>query len=119
MKTRLLSILSSSPTALKVKHYLCTPAELSAGVRQQMGSAAYLVIETSSNGVFLYRYNDKGECVGDTWHMTVDDARHQADYEYGGLLQEWQDVPEQVEDAAFFGLTRLSEASRNPDRHGS
>lgn len=113
MKTRLLSILSAGPATTKVKHYLGAPPELTGGddTRQEMGSPAYLVIEANPDGVFLYRYDNNGECVGDTWHMNVDDAKHQAEYEYESLLQEWQDVPAEVEDVSAFGLARLKKAS--------
>jgi len=114
MRTRLLSILSAPPTSTKVKHFHGAPPELTGGAdtRQEMGSAAYLVIEATPDGVFLYRYDGKGECVGDTWHMNVDDAKHQADYEYGRLAQDWQAVPAEAEDAAAFGLARLRIISR-------
>jgi hypothetical protein len=115
MKTRLLSILSASPTTTKVKHYLGLPPELTGGhdTRQEMGSPAYLVIEAESDGIYLYRYDNQGNEVGDTWHRNVDDAKHQADYEYGDLIEEWRDVPVEVQDASAFGLARLKEAS-NP-----
>jgi len=34
----------------------------------------------------IYRYTRDGEFCGDTWHQNLDDAFHQAKYEYG--LQE-------------------------------
>ncbi len=113
MKTRLLSVLSASPTTTKVKHYLGLPPELTGGydTRQEMGSPAYLVIEAKPDGISLYRYDNEGNCVGDTWHMNVDDAKYQAEYEYGNLVGEWQEVPVEVEDASAFGLARLEEAS--------
>lgn len=107
MKARLVSILSAVPTSTKVKHYQGAPPELTGGTdtRQVMGSPAFLVIEASPDGVFLYRYDGAGRCVGDTWHMNVDDAKHQANYEYEGLVQDWHDVSAEVEDvAACFGL---------------
>jgi hypothetical protein len=69
-----------------------------------MGAALFLVIEERPDGVFLYRYNAQGVCVGDTWHMSVDDAKNQASYEYECLVQYWTDVPSEVEDAVDFGL---------------
>lgn len=112
---RLLSILLTSTTDLKVKHYLGLPPELTGGVdtRQQMGAAAYLVIEPDpeGDGVFLYRYDALGECVGDTWHTSIDEAKHQANYEYESFVQDWQDVPAEVDDAVVFGLERLKKMS--------
>ncbi|MGA3010880.1 MAG: hypothetical protein ABSD72_11530 [Terracidiphilus sp.] len=71
-----------------------------------MGTAHLLVIEECPDGIFLYRYGTHGEFAGDTWHMNVDDAKHQASFEYGDLVQEWIDVPADVEDVVTFGLQR-------------
>ena len=109
MKTRLLSILSSGIPSLNVKHFVGLPPEVSGGnnARLQMGPPAFLVIDETADGVFLYRYDADGKCVGDTWHINIDDAKHQADYEYEGLMQEWQNVPLNVKDIVAFGLAHL------------
>ena len=95
-------------------HYEGAPPELTGGVdtRREMGTPAYLVIEDAKDGVFLYRYGSDGLCVGDTWHESVNDAMHQAVYEYGGDMGDWQDVPLQVVDAASFGLEQWKRLSR-------
>jgi hypothetical protein len=74
-----------------VKHYTGLPPELTNGVdqREQMHPSGFLIIEESPDGMFLYRYDAKGQCVGDTWHMNMDDAKHQAAYEYEGALGTW------------------------------
>ena len=42
---------------------------------------------------------------GDTWHASVDEARAQAEYEYGeSLLLPWLDVPEEIPDAHQFAV---------------
>ena len=58
-----------------------------------MGPPAFLVIEERPDGIFLYRFGATGECVGDTWHMNIDDAKHQASFEFEGFVQGWVDVP--------------------------
>ena len=74
-----------------------------------MGPALFLVIEESPEGFFLYRYSVEGDCVGDTWHMSIDEAKHQAAYEYEGLVGNWTDVPPEVEDVVTFGLNRVNQ----------
>ncbi len=71
MTTPLFLILPDGREASKVKHYEGLPPELTNGedARTQFGSAAFLVIEAMKDGVFLFRYDRSGECVGDTWHM--------------------------------------------------
>jgi hypothetical protein len=72
-----------------------------------MHPSGFLIIEESPDGMFLYRYDAKGQCVGDTWHMNMDDAKHQAAYEYEGALGTWQSVPSELEDAVALGIASL------------
>jgi hypothetical protein len=108
MSERLLSILSGSQ-GVKVKHYVGPPPELANGSDQrvQMAAPAFLIIEENPDGTFLYRYDVKGECVGDTWHMNIDDAKSQAAFEYEGALGPWQDIPSELGDAIAIGIANL------------
>jgi hypothetical protein len=53
-----------------------------------------LLIEHDPNdtgGVFLNSYNTAdGHWLGDTWHLTIEDAKHQAEYQFGVLPDAWQ-----------------------------
>jgi len=102
-------MLSGEPAAKRVKHYRGLPATLTGGVdtREEMRYPAFLVMETDQDGAYLYRYDVHGGCVGDTWHMSIEDAMHQVNYEFKGVVLDWQEVPEEVEDAAAWGLDRL------------
>jgi hypothetical protein len=42
-----------------------------------------VILETTTDGTFLFRYAADGTFAGDTWHIDVDDARDQATYEFG------------------------------------
>lgn len=42
-------------------------------------------------GHFLYRYARDGEFAGDTWHQSLEEAKGQANWEYGLQLQ-WVEV---------------------------
>jgi hypothetical protein len=44
-------------------------------------------------GYFLYRCEDDWMPVTDTWHETIDDAKHQAQFEYEGIESTWQLPP--------------------------
>lgn len=107
---RQLAIIPNDGGPSKVKHYAGLPPELTGGTdsRQVLGNACFLVIEEKPDGIFLYRYEAKGECVGDTWHMSVDDAKHQAVYEYGDEVKAWIDIPPEVGDVVAFGMNRLA-----------
>ena len=54
--------------------------------------------------MFFLRFTEDRRCVGDTWHQGVEEAKHQADFEFENSLSAWQPVPEQVADAVSFGL---------------
>jgi hypothetical protein len=88
----------------KVQHYIGLPPELTGGSDQRtlMGNASFLVIDEGQDGVFLYRYDIRGECVGDTWHSSIEDAKNQAAYEYETSLGEWQAVSS--EDVVALGV---------------
>ena len=74
MKARLFTILSDRSHPSNVKHYFGVPPELTDGkdARKEARPACFLVIEEKPDGVLLYRFGVRGDCVGDTWHMTID-----------------------------------------------
>jgi hypothetical protein len=90
----------------RVKHYLGFPSELTAGADERitLPRPRVLIIEKNSSGVFLYRFSPDGQCVGDTWHVNLNEARHQATFEYGVLLTEWKQVPADIDDPIPFAL---------------
>jgi hypothetical protein len=96
----------------RVRHVLGFPSELAGDdeVARQLPPPDVVVIEEESQGnVFLYRLTRSGEPCGDTWHQSIEDARYQADYEYGDALGEWQDIPHEASDAREFAVA----AARN------
>ena len=92
----------------KVKHFRGLPPELTGGEdqRELMEAPALIAIEEKPDGVFLFRFTADGQVVGDTWHMTVQEAKQQAHFEFGDLLSDWKSVPADVEDLVSFGLKR-------------
>ena len=107
---RLLAFILSGGESSQVKHFTGLSSALTGGkdTRQEMERACFLVIEETSEGIFLYRYGVQGKFAGDTWHFKIDEAKDQASYEYGEFVQEWADVPPEVEDVVVFGLNRLA-----------
>ena len=57
--------------------------------RSPMQIASHVEIEVHPNGVFLIRFTEDRRVVGDTWHLTVEDAKHQAEFEFGASLGAW------------------------------
>ena len=58
---------------------------------QLMGAMAGLVIcqSSESGGFYLFGCDEDWSVVTDTWHESLDDALHQAEFEYVGVSSTW------------------------------
>lgn len=103
---RFLAVIQNRPSRTNIQHYMGMPPELTGGSDQRtlMAMPAFVVIEESDSGVLLYRYDIRGECVGDTWHANVQEAKGQAAYEYQTALGEWQTISSAVHDVIALGI---------------
>lgn len=109
---RLLAALRGNVPRPKSRHVIGLPPELGdkGDEAQQLPSPDVLVIEQEGEGsIFLYRMTRTGEPGGDTWHQSIDDAKHQAEFEYGEVLGEWRAIPDDVIDAREFAVEAVSE----------
>jgi hypothetical protein len=110
MSRRLFALIGDMTGALRTKHFVGLPPELSNGVD---GCVALpwprvLILEVKpEEGTFLYRYAPNGECAGDTWHPDVEEAKHQAVFEYGDALGCWREIPDEVWDEVEYALAHL------------
>ena len=50
------------------------------------------IVEAAGGACYLLSCDSAGRQIWDTWHMTVEDAKHQADYEYGVREADWESV---------------------------
>jgi hypothetical protein len=94
------------PFPPKTRHYIGFPPELGSTEkdRKMMELADILLLEKQQEGVSLFRFTASGEAVGDTWHLSLEDAKHQAEFEFDGLLSPWISVPSDVSDVVEFAL---------------
>lgn len=108
MNTRLYSKLDIGDPEPLTKHYRGVPPALTKDIdtQREMGRAYFLVVEQKPDGVFLYRFDKIGQCVGDTWHATVQDARDQAAYEFHDRVH-WQEIPQEAEDVVAYCLEKV------------
>ena|SRR5688572_13285906 len=106
MPIRLTAKVIGHPFEAKVKHYRGLPPALTGGadLREPVGPPELIAIEEKPDGVFMFRFGPNGQVVGDTWHMTVEEAKQQAQGEFGDVLSDWTLVPHDVEDLFSFGL---------------
>ncbi|HXT59699.1 MAG TPA: hypothetical protein VN699_13760 [Pirellulales bacterium] len=109
MNRRLIGTLPDIDHSSPVKHYFGLPPNLTGDrdERTEMKSAALLVIEEKSDGVFLCRYAADSSYAGDTWHINVEEAKQQASFEYPHVRVQWEGVPSEFEDAVSFGMARM------------
>lgn len=42
-----------------------------------------------NNGYYLFYCNDQWREFADTWHETIDEAKDQAEFEYTGIINNW------------------------------
>src|SRR5437879_6059838 len=66
-----------------------------------------LIIEEKPDGIFLIRYTFDNTEVGDTWHITIEDAKHQAEFEYGKSMDKWRKLPKEIKDPVPYILDQL------------
>lgn len=114
---RLFAVVHAQVLHPRVRHLVGLPPELAEGANdaQPLPWPHVLVIEEESPGsVCLYRMTQSGESGGDTWHQSVEDAKHQANYEYGDAVGDWSEIPGDVRDARDFAVA----AVRPKDRDG-
>jgi hypothetical protein len=60
----------------------------------QMDAMAGLAIcqYTGEEAFYLFGCDSDWQSVTDTWHQTLEDAKHQAEYEYEGVSKTWIEV---------------------------
>jgi len=62
------------------------------GMRPAVGMVSKIVIEPQMGNWCMYRLDDEGGFIGDTWHPTCEDAMHTAGREFG-VTESDADVP--------------------------
>ena len=107
---RLFAVVDRQGLRPKVRHTVGFPAELTHGEDETEPLPwpdVLVIVEESQGNVFMYRLTRSGEPCGDTWHQSTDDARHQAEYEYGDALGEWRPVPSDASDPQEFAVAAV------------
>lgn len=61
---------------------------------ETMGAMASLMIcyHESEQAFYLFGCDEDWQVVTDSWHQTLDDAKHQAEFEYEGISKTWIDA---------------------------
>jgi hypothetical protein len=71
--------------------WLARMEEDGAVVRQcRLPPAERVEIAEQEDGVFLFRYDTRGEWCGESWHLTVEEAKRQAEAEFEIPEDAWE-----------------------------
>lgn len=68
----------------------------------------FLIIEQKLSGYFTNKYMKDGSWIGDHWHQSVEDAKHQAVIEFKDLLGEWFEIPDEVKNTKVYVFAKLN-----------
>jgi hypothetical protein len=52
----------------------------------------HVEVRTAVGGFYLMRMTGQGKCIFDTWHMTLAEAKAQAEYEYAIAETDWAEL---------------------------
>ena len=106
MSVRRVALVSASSEPPKVKQYIGLPTELTEGrdERTLLPGTRVVLLLKQSKGFYLYRYSSEGVFAGDTWHQSLEDAEHQAAFEFGANLGPWQHVPAESVDPHEYAI---------------
>lgn len=87
-----------------VMHYRGFPPEVTEGEdrRTALPLARLLLIEQKANDIYLFRFTEKGDYAGDTWHQSIEEAKKQAAFEYDVSVNSWQKIPPNVKDVNLY-----------------
>ena len=59
-------------------------------IDEQIPVPAWVEIAEDDGGFFLMHYDEEGTCIADTWHQSLDEAKEQAEFEFGISASGWR-----------------------------
>jgi hypothetical protein len=87
----------------RVRHYVGFPDSAD---RRELPRPTVALIDEKSDGFYLLRLTNDGTFCGDTWHLTGDDARDQAKFEFE-RVGVWREIAADVADAQSYAVRHV------------
>ncbi len=109
-RTRLLALIGANETK---RYAVPTGVDPLDAAKMLPLADVILLVASGDPDAMLFRYTAHGELGGDSWHLTVADAKEQASEEYGDVLLPWEEVPDEVTDAHEYAIQYASERLNN------
>ena len=100
-RTRLIALVGPMVGKQQAIHKIGLPD----GPQTAMPFPEVLFLEDDATSCMLYRYTADGQFGGDTWHQTLEEAKHQAEFEYGEAFGPWLLVPEIESDGHEYAIS--------------
>ena len=66
----------------KTSHYTNVDSDTISKGLEPLPIPKWVEISEEPDGFYLYHYSLDGECVADTWHETLEEAKEQASFEF-------------------------------------
>jgi len=62
------------------------------GGEERTQAIASVQIEAADAGFYLLYFDSDGNGITDTWHQTIEEAKGQADFEFGIVDEDWEEI---------------------------
>jgi hypothetical protein len=50
---------------------------------------SWIEIKEENGNIYLFQFNENNICISDTWHQSINEAKSQAEYQFGIQSDEW------------------------------
>jgi hypothetical protein len=90
----------TTPIPPRVRHYVGLPDSPD---QRDLPHPSVALIDEKPDGFYLIRLTDEGTFCGDTWHLSAEEARGQAEFEFESIGV-WLDVPAEVSDPEAYAV---------------
>jgi hypothetical protein len=70
-------------------HYWTRVSQNGSHETREVNPPLTVEIEDGEDGFFLLHFNEVGECVADSWHATLEEAKAQAKFEFEIGEDDW------------------------------
>jgi len=74
----------------RTTHYLGQPVDGMLVPTAQLPSASHVEIRPEDGAYYLIRFDSTGNYCGDTWHLSLEEAQSQAEFEFGIMSGGWE-----------------------------